>query len=210
MAMNRGILGKKLGMTGVFTPAGRYVPATVIEAGPCVVTQIKSKDTDGYDALQLGFGGKRTSRVNKPLQGHFKKSGDQCFRFLKEFSVENPADYNVGQELTVEMFKVGERVDVVGTTKGRGFSGVIKRHGFHRGPMTHGSRNVRRPGSVGCSAWPAKIIKGKKMPGQYGNDRKTVRNLEIVDIRLDGNLILVKGAVPGAESGLVSVNKLKF
>jgi len=197
-------------MTGVFTPEGRYVPATVIEAGPCVVTQIKSKDTDGYDALQLGFGGKRTSRVNKPMQGHFKKSGDQCFRFLKEFSVENPADYNVGQELTVEMFKVGERVDVVGTTKGRGFSGVIKRHGFHRGPMTHGSRNVRRPGSVGCSAWPAKIIKGKKMPGQYGNDRKTIRNLEIVDIRFDDNLILVKGAVPGAESGLVSVNKLKF
>ena len=197
-------------MTGVFTAEGRYVPATVIEAGPCVVTQIKSRDTDGYDALQLGFGGKRTSRVNKPLQGHFKKSGDRCFRFLKEFSVENPADYNLGQELTVEMFKVGERVDVVGTTKGRGFSGVIKRHGFHRGPMTHGSRNVRRPGSVGCSAWPAKIIKGKKMPGQYGNDRKTIRNLEIVDIRFDDNLILVKGAVPGAESGLVSVNKLKF
>ena len=197
-------------MTGVFTPEGRCVPATVIEAGPCVVTQIKSKDTDGYDALQLGFGGKRTSRVNKPMQGHFKKSGDQCFRFLKEFSVENPADYNIGQELTVEMFKVGERVDVVGTSKGRGFSGVIKRHGFHRGPMTHGSRNVRRPGSVGCSAWPAKIIKGKKMPGQYGNDRKTIRNLEIVDIRSEDNLILVKGAVPGAEAGLVSVNKLKF
>lgn len=208
--MSRGILGKKLGMTGVFTSGGRYVPATVIEAGPCVVTQIKSQDTDGYDALQLGFGGKRTSRVNKPLQGHFKKRGDQCFRFLKEFSVDNPADYSVGQKLTVEMFKVGERVDVVGTTKGRGFSGVIKRHGFHRGPMTHGSRNVRRPGSVGCSAWPAKIIKGKKMPGQYGNDRKTIRNLEIVDIRFDDNLILVKGAVPGAESGLVSVNKLKF
>ena len=208
--MSRGILGKKLGMTGVFTSEGRYVPATVIEAGPCVVTQIKSKDTDGYDALQLGFGGKRTSRVNKPLQGHFKKSGDRCFRFLKEFSVENPADYDIGQELTVEMFKVGERVDVVGTTKGRGFSGVIKRHGFHRGPMTHGSRNVRRPGSVGCSAWPAKIIKGKKMPGQYGNDRKTIRNLEIVDIRSEDNLILVKGAVPGAEAGLVSVNKLKF
>ena len=197
-------------MTGLFTSEGRYLPATVIEAGPCVVTQIKTKDTDGYDALQLGFGGKKTSRVNKPLQGHFKKSGDQCFRFLKEFSVENIADYTIGQELTVEMFKVGERVDVVGTTKGRGFSGVIKRHGFHRGPMTHGSRNVRRPGSVGCSAWPAKIIKGKKMPGQYGNDRKTTRNLEIVDIRSDDNLILVKGAVPGAESGLVSVNKLKF
>jgi len=197
-------------MTGIFTPEGKYVPATVIEAGPCVVTQIKTKDTDGYDALQLGFGGKKASRVNKPLQGHFKKSGDQCFHFMKEFSVENPADYNIGQELTVELFKVGERVDVVGTTKGRGFSGVIKRHGFHRGPMTHGSRNIRRPGSVGCSAWPARIIKGKKMPGQYGNDRKTVRNLEIIDIRSDDNLILVKGAVPGAESGLVSVNKLKF
>lgn len=208
--MSRGILGKKLGMTGIFTPAGKYVPATVIEAGPCVVTQIKTKDTDGYDALQLGFGGKKVSRVSKPLQGHFKKSGDQCFHFTKEFSVENPADFNIGQELTVEMFKVGERVDVVGTTKGRGFSGVIKRHGFHRGPMTHGSRNIRRPGSVGCSAWPARIIKGKKMPGQYGNDRKTVRNLEIIDIRSDDNLILVKGAVPGAESGLVSVNKLKF
>jgi len=197
-------------MTGVFTSEGRYIPATVIEAGPCVVTQIKRKDTDGYDALQLGFGGKQTSRVNKPMQGHFKKSGDRCFRYLKEFSVENPADYSIGQELTVDLFKVGERVDVVGTTKGRGFSGVIKRHGFHRGPITHGSRNIRRPGSVGCSAWPAKIIKGKKMPGQYGNDRKTIRNLEIIDIRTDDNLILVKGAVPGAESGLVSVNKLKF
>ncbi|MBT8363763.1 MAG: 50S ribosomal protein L3 [Deltaproteobacteria bacterium] len=208
--MSSGILGKKLGMTGMFTPDGRYVPATVIEAGPCVVTQIKTKGTDGYDALQLGFGGKRTLRVNKPLQGHFKKSGDQCFRYLKEFSVENPADYNIGQQLTVEMFKVGERVDVVGTSKGRGFSGVIKRHGFHRGPMTHGSKNIRRPGSVGCSAWPAKVVKGKKMPGQYGNDRKTIRNLEIIDIRSDDNLILVKGAVPGAETGLLAVNKLKF
>ncbi len=208
--MSRGILGKKLGMTGVFTSEGSYVPATVIEAGPCVVTQIKTKDRDGYNALQLGFSAKRTQRVNKPLQGHFKKSGDQCFQFVKEFAVDVPADYDLGQEFTVEMFKVGERVDVVGTTKGRGFSGVIKRHGFHRGPMTHGSRNIRRPGSVGCSAWPGKIIKGKKMPGQYGNDRRTIRNLEIVDIRSDDNLIMVKGAVPGAESGLVSVNKLKF
>ena len=197
-------------MTGIFTSEGRYIPATVIEAGPCVVTQIKTKETDGYDALQLGFGAKRPSRVNRPLQGHFKKSGDRCFEFVREFSVENPADYNIGQELTVDMFQVGERVDVVGTTKGRGFSGVIKRHGFHRGPMTHGSRNIRKPGSVGSSAWPSRILRGKKMPGQYGNDRKTVRNLEIIDIRSDDNLILIKGAVPGAESGLVSVNKLKF
>jgi large subunit ribosomal protein L3 len=175
-----------------------------------VVTQVKTKDTDGYDALQLGFGGKRKNRVNKPLQGHFQKSGDQCFRYMKEFSVENPADYSLGQELTVEMFKTGDRVDVVGTSKGRGFSGTIKRHGFHRGPLTHGSRNVRRPGSIGCSAWPAKVIKGKKMPGQYGNDRKTIRNLEIVDVRADENVLMVKGAVPGAESGLVVINKPKF
>jgi large subunit ribosomal protein L3 len=209
-AMSRGILGKKLGMTGVFTPEGKFVPVTVIEAGPCVVTQVKTKDTDGYDALQLGFGGKRKDRVNKPLQGHFRKSGDQCFRYMKEFSVENPADFSLGQKLTVEMFKTGDRVDVVGTSKGRGFSGTIKRHGFHRGPLTHGSRNVRRPGSIGCSAWPAKVIKGKKMPGQYGNDRKTIRNLEIVDVRADENVLMVKGAVPGAESGLVVINKLKF
>ena len=186
------------------------MPVTVIEAGPCVVTQVKTKDTDGYDALQLGFGDKRKDRVNKPLQGHFRKSSDQCFRYLKEFSVANPGDYSLGQELTVEMFKTGDRVDVVGTSKGRGFSGAIKRHGFHRGPITHGSRNVRRPGSIGCSAWPAKVIKGKKMPGQYGNDRKTIRNLEIVDIRADENVLLVKGAVPGAESGLVVINKPKF
>jgi len=208
--MSRGLLGKKLGMTGFFTPEGRYLPATVIEAGPCVVTQIKTKATDGYDALQLGFGEKRKSRVNRPLQGHFKKSGEQCFRYVREFTVDDPAAYNLGQEITVDMFKVGDRVDVVGTTKGRGFAGVIKRYGFHRGPMTHGSRNVRRPGSIGCSAWPAKVIKGKKMPGQYGNDRKTIRNLEIVDIRLEDNVILVKGAVPGAESGLMAVNKPKF
>jgi len=208
--MSRGLLGKKLGMTGFFTPEGRYLPVTVIEAGPCVVTQIKTRATDGYDALQLGFGEKRKSRVNKPLQGHYKKSGEQCFRYLREFSVDNPEEYNLGQEITVDMFNVGDRVDVVGTTKGRGFAGVIKRYGFHRGPMTHGSRNVRRPGSIGCSAWPAKVIKGKKMPGQYGNDRKTIRNLEIIDIRSEENVILVKGAVPGAESGVMTVNELKF
>jgi large subunit ribosomal protein L3 len=197
-------------MTGYFTSEGRYLPVTVIEAGPCVVTQIKTKATDGYNALQLGFGEKRESRVNKPLQGHFKKSGDKCFQYVREFVVENPEEYNLGQEITVDMFKAGDRVDVVGTTKGRGFAGVIKRYGFHRGPMTHGSRNVRRPGSIGCSAWPAKVIKGKKMPGRYGNDRKTVRNLEIVDVRPKENLILVKGAVPGADSGLMAVNKPKF
>ncbi len=208
--MSRGLLGKKLGMTGFFTSEGRYIPVTVIEAGPCVVTQIKTRATDGYDALQLGFGEKKKSRVNKPLQGHFKKSGEQCFQHLREFMVENPAEFNLGQKITVDMFKVGDRVDVVGTTKGRGFAGVIKRYGFHRGPMTHGSRNIRRPGSIGSSAWPSRVIKGKKMPGRYGNDRKTIRNVEIVDIRPEDNVIMIKGAVPGAESGLMAVNKLKF
>jgi len=208
--MSRGLLGKKIGMTGLFTPQGQYIPATVIELGPCVVTQIKTRDTDGYDALQLGFGAKKTQRVNKPLQGHFKKSGEQCFEHVKEFAVDNPAEYNLGQEITVSMFKVGERVDIAGKTKGRGFSGTIKRHGFHRGPMTHGSKNIRQPGSIGCSAWPSRVTKGKKMPGQYGNDRRTMRNLEIIDIRADDNLIMVKGAVPGSELSLVTVNKLKF
>jgi large subunit ribosomal protein L3 len=208
--MCKGLLGKKMGMTGLFTPDGRYVPVTVIETGPCVVTQIKTRSRDGYDALQLGFSEKKENRVNRPLKGHFKKSGERCFRYLREVPVENPEEYSLGQEITLEMFSVGERVDVVGTTKGRGFSGVIKRHGFHRGPMTHGSKNFRRPGSIGCSATPSKVIKGKKLPGQYGNVRQTARNLEIVDIRADDNMLLIKGAVPGSQSGLVTVNKLKF
>ncbi len=209
-AMSNGLIGKKLGMTGLFLPDGRYVPVTVIEAGPCVVTQIKTAEKDGYNALQLGFGEKRESRVNKPLKGHFRKGDSGAFGTLKEFAVADPAEYNLGQKITLEMFNVGERVDVIGTTKGRGFAGVMKRHGFHGGRKTHGSHSHRIPGSVGCSASPSKIIKGKKMPGQYGNARQTMRNLEVVDIRPDVNLILIKGAVPGAKSGLVTINKLKF
>ncbi len=209
-AMSNGLIGKKLGMSGLFLPDGRYVPVTVIEAGPCVVTQIKTAEKDGYNALQLGFGEKRESRVNKPLKGHFSKGGSGAFDTLKEFAVADPAEYNLGQKITLEMFNVGERVDVIGTTKGRGFAGVMKRHGFHGGRKTHGSHSHRIPGSVGCSASPSKIIKGKKMPGQYGNARQTMRNLEVVDIRADVNLVLIKGAVPGAKSGLVTINKLRF
>jgi large subunit ribosomal protein L3 len=208
--MCKGLMGKKLGMTGLFLPDGQYVPVTVIEAGPCVVTQIKTAETDGYNALQLGFGKKEESRVNKPLKGHFTKSGSGAFDFVKEFAVGDPGEYSLGQQITLDMFKVGERVDVVGTTKGRGFAGVMKRHGFHGGRKTHGSHSHRIPGSVGCSASPAKIIKGKKMPGQYGNDCQTMRNLEVVDIRPEDNLILLKGAVPGSKSGLVTINKLRF
>ena len=208
--MFTGLIGKKLGMTGLFTPDGLYVPVTVIEVGPCVVTQIKTEDTDGHNALQLGFGAKKESRVNKPLKGHFSKSASGAFEYMREFAVSDPSAYSLGQEITLEMFKIGEHVDVVGTTKGRGFSGVIKRHGFHGGRKTHGSHSHRIPGSIGCSASPSKVIKGKKLPGRYGNDRRTIRNLEVVDIRPENNIMLIKGAVPGAKSGLVTINKLKF
>ena len=208
--MSRGLLGKKLGMTVLFSSEGSLIPVTVVEVGPCVITQIKTEDTDGYNALQLGFGEKKKSRVNKPLQGHFNKVGDAYFEHVKEFSVEDPGQYSIGQTITVEMFQVGERVNVIGTTKGRGFSGVIKRHGFHRGPMSHGSKNVRPPGSIGASATPSKVVKGKKMPGHYGNTHDTIRNLEIVDVRPDNNLVMLKGAVPGPKSGLVAINKPKF
>jgi large subunit ribosomal protein L3 len=208
--MSRGLLGKKLGMTSLFLPDGRFVPVTVIQAGPCVVTQIKTEATDGYNALQLGFEEKRASRTNKPLSGHFVKSGGTCFSHMREFDVEDPASFDLGQSLGTDLFQVGEKIEVVGTSKGRGFAGVMKRHGFGGGRKTHGSKSHRIPGSVGCSAWPARVFRGKKLPGHYGVDRKTVRNLEIVDIRPDQNLILVKGAVPGSKSGMVQINKPKF
>jgi large subunit ribosomal protein L3 len=208
--MSKGILGKKLGMTTLFTPDGRYVPVTVVKVGPCVVTQIKSQQTDGYNALQLGLETLKASLTNKPMAGHFAKSGGTSYRYLREVGVDNPEEYSLGQTLGSELFNVGERVDVIGTTKGRGFQGVIKRHGFAGGRKTHGSKSHRIPGSIGCSAWPAKVIKGKKLPGHYGVDRKTVRNLEIVDIRPDDNLVLIKGAIPGHKTGLVMINKLKF
>ena len=208
--MCKGLIGKKLGMTSLFTPEGYAVPVTVIELGPCVVTQVKSEATDGYNAVQLGFGMKKASRINKPLEGHYKKSGGGQYAVLKEFPIDETSAYEVGQTVALDLFEVGEKVDIVGTTKGRGFAGVTKRHGFRLGRKTHGSKSYRIPGSVGCSAWPAKIIRGKKMPGQYGNQRKTARNLEIVDIRPEENLVMIKGAVPGHRNALVMVNKLKF
>ena len=197
-------------MTGLFSTEGEYMPVTVVQVGPCVVTQIKTIATDGYNALQLGFGEKKESRINKPMEGHFKKSGETRFAILREVPVDDPGEYSLGQTISLDVFKIGERVDVTGTTKGRGFAGVVKRHGFHGGKKTHGSHSHRIPGSIGCSATPAKVIKGKKMPGQYGNERKTARNLKIVDIRPEENLMLIKGALPGSASGVVSIKKLKF
>ena len=208
--MYRGLLGRKLGMSSLFSSDGRQVPVTVLEVGPCVVTQIKTKETDGYNALQVGFLERKKHRVNKPLQGHFNKSGGQAFAFLREVPIDDPSEYTLGQSLTVEIFQVGEKVDVSGVSKGRGFAGVVKRWGFRGGRGTHGSMFHRAPGSVGCSATPSRIIKGRRMPGQYGDRRVTVRNLEVVDVRPDSHLLLVKGAVPGSTSGLIEVRKPKF
>ncbi len=206
--MCKGLIGKKLGMTGYYSTEGSYIPVTVIRIGPCVVTQIKRFDSDGYDAIQLGFGEKKISQVNRPMMGHFNKSGKGAFQFLKEFAVDEPDNYKPGQSIGSEIFQIGDMVNVTGTTKGRGFSGVIKRHGFHGGRETHGSKNHRRPGSIGCSAWPAKVIKGKKMPGHYGSERKTIKNIEIMDIRIDENIMMLKGATPGPGSGLVIIQKI--
>jgi large subunit ribosomal protein L3 len=208
--MCKGLVAKKLGMTSVFGPNGKYIPVTVLQVGPCVVTQVKTDETDGYKALQLGFGIKKDKKTTKPLKGHFSKAGDVCYATVKEVGVDNPDDYTLGQAIGAEIFAVGEKVNVTGTTKGRGFSGVMKRHGFSGGRMTHGSHSKRTPGSIGCSAWPSKVIKGKRMPGQYGVETKTVRNLEIVDIRSDENLILLKGPIPGSRSGIVTINKVLF
>ncbi len=205
--MSRGLIGKKLGMTAVFASDGRHVPVTVLEMGPCVITQIKTAETDGYNALQLGFGVKKAIKMTRPMEGHLGKSGGGRFQWLREVPVENPSDFSLGQSLSVDLFNVGERVHVIGTTKGRGFAGVVKRHNKKRGRKTHGSHSYRAPGSVGSSAWPSRVMKGKHMPGHYGNDRRTVKNLEIVDIRPAENVMLIKGAVPGAAMGLVMIHK---
>ncbi len=205
--MCKGMLGKKIGMTSVFGSDGKLVPVTVVQLGPCVVTQVKSKKIDGYDALQLGFSEKPLEKFNKPKAGHLAKSGGLGFATLREFKTDDPDAFETGQAISLDMFSVGDKVTVSGISKGRGFAGTIKRYGFARGPETHGSRNHRAPGSVGCSAWPARIIKGKKMPGHLGVDRKSIKNLEVIDIRPEENLVLIKGAVPGAKTGILEIVK---
>lgn len=202
------MLGKKIGMTSVFASDGTLVPVSVIQVGPCVVTQVKTEKTDGYNALQLGFDEKKMHKCTKPVAGHLAKSGATTgYRTLREFRVDSTEGVEPGQVLGLDTFAVGDFVNVSGISKGRGFQGTIKRHGFGRGPETHGSRNHRAPGSVGCSAWPAKIIKGKKMPGHMGVDRKTIKHLQVVDIRPEENLLLVKGPVPGAKTGILEIRK---
>ncbi len=201
------LLGKKIGMTNVFSSDGKLVPVTVVQVGPCVVTQVKTKETDGYNALQLGFDEKPVEKLNKPMAGHLKKACDQGFRVLKEFRTDDVEEVEAGNTIGIDVFEVGQKVNISGISKGRGFQGTIKRHGFSRGPETHGNRNHRKPGSIGNSAWPGKVFKGKKLPGHMGTDRKTVKNLTIVDIKHDDNLLLIKGPVPGFKTGVLEVRK---
>lgn len=202
--MPKGILGKKVGMTQVFTADGRALPVTVIEAGPCVVIQKKTTEQDGYTAVQLGFGEKRERLFTKPLKGHFKKSGTTPMRYLRELRVDDIDSYEVGQEIKADLFATGDKVDVIGISKGKGFAGAIKRHNFHRGPMAHGSKYHRRPGSLGAKG-PARVFKGRKMPGHMGVDRVTVQNLEVVKVDAERNILAIKGAIPGNKNGLVMV-----
>lgn len=205
--MLNGLLGKKVGMTRYFGEDGQSTPVTLLRVGPCVVVQKKTVDKEGYNAVQLGFEPKKGGRVNKPLSGHFRASGGQGYYYLKEFRVEDPEGFDLGQVITSDIFDIGEMVSVSGWSKGRGFAGVMKKWGFSGGKKTHGSRSHRIPGSIGASATPGRVQKGKKLPGRMGNRRVTVKNLRVVDVRPEMNAVIVKGAVPGSRNGLIEVNK---
>lgn len=206
MPKTMGILGKKVGMTRVYSELGVAIPVTVIEAGPCKILQVKSEKTDGYNAIQVGFAPKKEKHINKPMQGHFQKSGGDGYYHVREFRVDDPEKYEAGQTVALQdLFNVGDIVDVRGKSKGRGFQGVMKRHGFGGGGAGHGSGFHRAPGSIGCSAYPGKVIKGKKMAGRMGNDTILKKNLIVIDVRAEDNVILVKGPVPGANNGLIQI-----
>lgn len=207
--MEKGIIGKKIGMTQIFREDGSVVPVTVIQAGPCTVVQIKTPTKEKYAALQLGFEEVDLKRLKKPLQGHFAKANLPGFRYLREFRISDPQAYHVGQVITVEEFKVGEKVDITGYSKGKGFMGVVKRWGFRGGRATHGSMFHRAPGSIGASSFPSRVWPGQRMGGHTGNRRVTIQNLEIIDVRPRQNLLLVKGAVPGGPRGLLLIREAK-
>ena len=207
--MGNMILGRKLGMTQVWNEKDEIVPVTVIEAGPCVVSQIKTKETDGYEAIQIGFGDIKPKHVNKPMQGHFDKAGIKPMRYLREVRVEDASAHELGEVITVDAFAEIDKVDVTGTSKGKGFAGVMKRYGFGGGPGGHGSHFHRAPGSIGQCAYPSRVFKGMRMAGHMGDERVTVKNLAVVRIDAEHNVILVKGAVPGANNGLVMIRDAK-
>lgn len=201
--MKKAILATKVGMTQIFNEDGVLTPVTVLQAGPCVVTQVKTVENDGYSAVQVGYGDIREKLVNKPRKGHFAKAGVTNKRFLKEFRFDNAEEYTVGQEIKADIFVAGDKIDATAKSKGKGFQGAIKRHGLSRGPMTHGSKYHRHAGSNGAASDPSKVFKGKKMPGHMGAVKVTIQNLEVVKIDAENNLILVKGAVPGPKKSVV-------
>ena len=203
--MKKGIIGRKIGMTQVFDEKGNVIPVTVIEAGPCVVAQIKTAETDGYNALQLGFGDVKEKHINKPEKGHFAKSKIENKKHLREFRLDSIEGIKVGDEIKADIFQNGEKVDVQGISKGKGFQGVIKRHGQHRGPMGHGSMYHRRPGSMGSTSTPGRVFKGKKLPGHMGRNTITIQNLDVVKVDMDKNVILVKGSVPGCKGAILKI-----
>ena len=207
MPNTMGLLGKKIGMTRIYSEQGQAIPVTVIEAGPCVILQKKTEAREGYNAIQVGFGSKKESRINKPEAGHFKAAAKGGFYHIREFRVTDTEAYELGQEIQLaEIVKIGDEVHISGKSKGRGFQGVIKRYGFKGGRKTHGSNFHRRPGSIGCSATPSRVVKGKKMPGRMGGELITKKNLTVVDVRADENIMLVKGSVPGAKQGLLQIH----
>ena len=221
--MKKAILATKVGMTQIFNEDGTLTPVTVLQAGPCVVTQIKTEENDGYNAVQVGFADKKDKIINKDKsgkkeivhrhglskaeQGHFAKAGVSGKRFVREFKLENAGEYELAQEIKADIFEVGDKVDATAISKGKGFQGAIKRHGQHRGPMTHGSKFHRHAGSNGAASDPSKVFKGKKMPGQMGNKKITIQNLEVVRVDAENNLLLIKGSVPGPKKSLVTIKE---
>ncbi|MCI6020269.1 MAG: 50S ribosomal protein L3 [[Bacteroides] pectinophilus] len=205
--MKKSILATKVGMTQIFNEDGVLTPVTVLQAGPCVVTQVKTLENDGYEAVQVGFADKREKLVNKPMKGHFDKAGVSYKRFVREFRFENASEYNVKDEIKADIFAAGDKIDATAISKGKGFQGAIKRHGQSRGPMAHGSKFHRHQGSNGSATTPGRVFKGKGMPGQMGAKRITIQNLEVVRVDAENNIILVKGAVPGPKKSLVTLKE---
>ena len=205
--MTKAILAKNIGMTQIFNEDGVLSPVTVLEAGPCVVTQVKTVENDGYSAVQVGFVDKKEKNVNKPMKGHFAKAGVACKRYVKELKLDNAEEYNLADEIKAEVFEAGDKIDATAISKGKGFQGAIKRHGQSRGPMAHGSKYHRHAGSNGACSSPSKVFKGKKMPGHMGAKKITIQNLEVVRVMADENVILVKGAVPGPKKCLVTIKE---
>ncbi len=205
--MKKGIIAKKIGMTQIFSETGILIPVTVLEAGPCVVTQIKTMENDGYEAIQVGFGDIKESKVNNPMKGHFAKANVAATKLLKEFKFENSSEYSIGSEIKADIFEAGDKIDVSGVSKGKGFQGAIKRHNQHRGPMAHGSKYHRGVGSLSSATTPGKVKKGKKMPGHMGAENVTIQNLEVVRIEAEKNLLIVKGAVPGNKGSILVIKE---